>query len=201
MRSLAPSLLLVVAACNSPPGDLRTWRAEDHDHTTNPGQDQVVGGPDAGPAPELARVGLDEVTVIAWKQNCTRCHGAIGRGDGPQGALVHATDLTNPKWQRSVTDEQIAATIKNGRGSMPPFALPDATIQSLVHLVRLLDASKLPAAAGDDTAAPDDSAAPAGSAAPVKSAAPSSAKSAAPGGAKSAAPVRSAAPPPAPSAR
>jgi cytochrome c oxidase cbb3-type subunit 3 len=157
-----------LAACNSPPGDLRTWRAEDHDHTTNPGQDQVVSGPDAGPAPELARVGLDEVTIIAWNQNCTRCHGKVGRGDGPQGAMMRATDLTNPAWQRSATDDQIAVSIKNGKGQMPPFALPDSTIQSLVRLIRLLDASK----ADEPLDAPDASAAPSGSAAPAKSGAP-----------------------------
>src|SRR5262249_22969621 len=135
MRFAALALLSALAACNSPPGDLRTWRAEDHDHTTNPGQDQVVSGPDAGPAPELARVGLDEVTVIAWRQNCTRCHGNIGRGDGPQGPMFKAPDLTDPTVQRSITDEGIAATIKNGRGQMPPFAsLPDSTIKQLVHL-------------------------------------------------------------------
>jgi cytochrome c oxidase cbb3-type subunit 3 len=169
-----------LAACNSAPGDLRPWRAEDHDHTTNPGQDQVVAGPDAGPAPELARVGLDEVTIIAWNQNCVRCHGRIGRGDGPQGAMVRALDLTNPAWQRSATDEQIAASIKNGKGQMPPFPLPDSTIQSLVRLVRLLDASKAnePVGSPDADAAASASAPPATSGAPASSAGPRPASSA-----------------------
>jgi cytochrome c oxidase cbb3-type subunit 3 len=181
MRFAALGLLLAISGCNSPPADLRTWRAEDHDHTTNPGQDQVVAGPDAGPSPELARVGLDEVTVTAWGQNCTRCHGQIGRGDGPQGPMFKAPDLTNPTWQRSVTDEGIANTIKNGRGQMPPFsALPEATIQSLVRLVRLLDSSEVPEAQGSASAAP--SAAPHGTSAPGASGAhapsPTPAKSA-----------------------
>jgi mono/diheme cytochrome c family protein len=186
MRLLAPiAFCWVLAGCNDPPGDLRTWRAEDHDHTTNPAQNQVVAGPDAGTAPELAQIGLDEVTVIAWQQNCTRCHGRIGRGDGPQGQMVRATDLTNPAWQRAVTDDQIFASIKNGRGQMPPFALPDSTIRSLVRLVRVLDVSKIPP--------PGSSGAPAPSAAPGAS--PSAAPSAAPR------PAPSAAPRPAPSAR
>jgi cytochrome c oxidase cbb3-type subunit 3 len=199
MRSLAPLIFCWLAACNSTPGDLRTWRAEDHDHTTNPGQDQVVSGPDAGPAPELARVGLDEVTVIAWGQNCTRCHGRVGRGDGPQGPMFHAPDLSNPTWQRSVTDEQIALTIQKGRGQMPPFALPESTIKSLVRLVRLLDASKMPTTAEtpSEDAEPAGSDEPAGSAAPSRSGTPSA--SVAPK--KSAAPARSAVPRPAPSAR
>jgi cytochrome c oxidase cbb3-type subunit 3 len=198
MRLAALGLLVALFACNSPPGDLRTWRAEDHDHTTNPGQDQVVSGPDAGPAPELARVGLDEVTVIAWQQNCVRCHGQIGRGDGPQGSMFKATDLTNPTWQRAVTDEGIATTIKNGRGQMPPFAsMPEATVKSLVRLVRLLDASK--AGEADGERAPNDGA-PSGSAAPAASSAPKASASPA---ARPAASAHSApsAPGPAPSAR
>ena len=181
MRLVASLFLIAVAGCNSPPGDLRTWRAEDHDHTTNPGQDQVVAGPDAGPAPELAKVGLDEVTVIAWGQNCTRCHGQIGRGDGPQGPMFKAKDLTDPAWQRSVTDEQIALTIKNGRGQMPPFPLPDSTIKSLVHLVRLLDSSKIRDT--DSDGAPTEGAAPGASAPPVRSGVPKT-KSAPPASAR-----------------
>lgn len=167
----APALVLLctLAACDKPAGDLREWRPEDHDHTTNPGQDQVVGGPDAG-SPELARVGLDEVTMTVWTQNCTRCHGQIGRGDGPQSAMFHATDLTNPAWQRAVSDEQIAATIKNGRGAMPPFNLPDGTIKALVRLVRLLDAGRMASAAEANA---DDSAAPSASTAPGSTAVPS----------------------------
>jgi cytochrome c oxidase cbb3-type subunit 3 len=194
MRLAALGLILALVGCNSPPGDLRTWRAEDHDHTTNPAQDQVVGGPDAGPSPELARVGLDEVTVIAWGQNCTRCHGRVGRGDGPQGPMFKATDLSNAAWQRSVTDEGIANTIKNGRGQMPPFAsLPDSTVKSLVRLVRLLDSSKLPQQ-DEGTEAPPENADEARGAQPAPSAAP--AASAAP-----TASVKSARPRPAPSAR
>jgi mono/diheme cytochrome c family protein len=163
---LSPRVMLALcwalAGCNDPPGDLRTWRPEDHDHTTNPGQNQVVAGPDAGTAPELAQIGLDEVTVIAWQQNCTRCHGRIGRGDGPQSQMFRATDLTNPAWQRAVTDDQIFASIKNGRGQMPPFALPDSTIRSLVRLVRVLDSSKIPPPGSSGT--PTSSAAPGASA-------------------------------------
>jgi len=155
MRFAALGLFLALVGCNSPPGDLRTWRAEDHDHTTNPGQDQVVAGPDAGPSAELA-----------WGQNCTRCHGQVGRGDGPQGPMFKPTDLTNPTWQRSVTDEGIANAIKNGRGQMPPFpSLPDSTVKSLVRLVRLLDSSKLPQQ-DEGTEAPPPSAAPVNSARP-----------------------------------
>jgi mono/diheme cytochrome c family protein len=127
-------------ACNDSPSDLRAWRATDHDHTENPNADQVQVT-DAGTS--SPGHGLDDVTIVAWQQNCTSCHGPLGRGDGPQGQLVHAADLSRPDWQASVTDEAIAATIRQGRGRMPAFNLPDATVARLVALVRMLDLNRM----------------------------------------------------------
>ncbi len=137
-------------ACNDTPADLRTWRASDHDHTENPNADQVQVS-DAGAAD--TGHGLDDVTVVAWQQNCTSCHGPLGRGDGPQGQLVHAADLSRPDWQATVSDEAIASTIRQGRGRMPAFNLPDATITRLVALIRMLDLNQMQRAANAAAAA------------------------------------------------
>jgi mono/diheme cytochrome c family protein len=159
--------LLVAAlsfACNDTPPDLRPWRPTDHDHTENPNSDQVQVT-DAGSS-EPGH-GLDDVTIVAWQQNCTSCHGALGHGDGPQGPMVHAADLSRSDWQASVTDDAIATTIKQGRGRMPGFKLPDATVQRLVQLVRMLDANRMQhamAAAASAEAAARGTAAPATSA-------------------------------------
>jgi mono/diheme cytochrome c family protein len=169
LRLLA--LLPLVAACNSAPPDLRPWRPSDHDHTSEPGNNQVVGGPDAGVDPELAKHGLNEVAIVAWEQNCVRCHGRFGRGDGPQGAMVHASDLTSPRVQGATTDEQLLATIKNGRGLMPAFPLPDETLKMLVQLIRLLGQATA-AAPGGDAAEPPGSSAPGSSVKAAKPAAP-----------------------------
>jgi hypothetical protein len=154
MRRLAAlSSILLALGCNDPPSGLREWRASDHEHTSEPSSGQVEVQPDGGSDPALAKVGLDEVTLVAWQQNCTRCHGTIGRGDGPQGAGMRVTDLTGADWQRGVSDTQIADAIKNGKGLMPRFSLPDSTVTGLVRLIRLLDASRL-ARPGGSTPAP-----------------------------------------------
>jgi len=122
---------------------VREWRPGDHDHTENPGSDQVQVDPQDAGAPAIP--GFEDVTLVAWKQNCTPCHGAVGRGDGPRGPMLKATNLTDPAWQGSISDEQIAKTIKLGKGAMPAFNLPDVTIANLVKLVRILNAAKLEA--------------------------------------------------------
>jgi mono/diheme cytochrome c family protein len=129
--------LSLACGCSREASDLREWKVSDHDHTSNPGAAQVEVKQDAGSP--LAVYGIDEVTVVAWEQSCATCHGAQGAGDGPQGPITKARDLTDAAWHASVTDESIAQTIRNGRGMMPPSRLPEATIQSLVRLVRLLD--------------------------------------------------------------
>jgi mono/diheme cytochrome c family protein len=146
VRFLRPFFFLLVAvACDQAPPDLRPWRPSDHDHTSEPGNNQVVAN--AGVDPELAARGLNEVALVTWEQNCVRCHGRFGRGDGPQGALLHASDLTNPGFQTTVTDEQIATVIRSGRGQMPAFPLPDSTLATLVQLIRLLGQSRVQAEA------------------------------------------------------
>lgn len=163
--ALLPLALLLAAACNERPADVREWRVSDHDNTESPNSGQVSADAGAPAAP-----GLEDVTIVAWQQNCTQCHGQLGRGDGPRGPMLKATNLSDPAWQDRVTDEQIAATIKNGRGAMPPSNLPDGTIANLVKLVRMMNAARTPG--GPGSAAPGASA-PAPSASAPKPAAPS----------------------------
>jgi cytochrome c oxidase cbb3-type subunit 3 len=164
-RCLLAVSALALAACNERAPDLREWRASDHDHTDNPGNDQVQVDPKAVASATIP--GLEDVTIVAWSQNCTQCHGQLGRGDGPRGPMLKATNLSDPAWQSRVTDEQIAATIKLGRGAMPSFQqLPDVTIANLVKLVRMMNLARL-----QERAAAAASAEAAASAAPGSSAA------------------------------
>ncbi|HEX9621145.1 MAG TPA: cytochrome c [Polyangiaceae bacterium] len=187
MRRSVPllSCLLLLGACRERPGDLREWQPSDHDHTSSPNAAQVEIAEDGG-ATTPTVPGLDEVVLIAWQKNCTDCHGPVGRGDGPRAAMAKPPDLRDPAFQARTSDEQIRQVVKLGRGAMPAFDLPDATIDGLVRLVRLLDASRIGradagdaasahASAADASAAPDASRAattPEGSAALAPTAAP-----------------------------
>ncbi len=105
--------------------------------------------------PALEKHGIDDVILATWKQNCTPCHGLIGRGDGPRGRNLRPPDLTDPTWQERAIDSEIASTIKRGRGKMPAFGhLPDKTIQGLVRLVRMLNRKRSQGdpSAGDSSA-------------------------------------------------
>ena len=46
--------------------------------------------------------------------NCAKCHGADGKGTTKMGIKAGAKDLTDAKLQTELTDDKIAATIKDG---------------------------------------------------------------------------------------
>lgn len=115
--------LLVLAGCDRKP--TREWTPADHDG--------AAASPPPRADPAEAQAQLVDVT---WSRQCATCHGPAGRGDGPSGPMVQAPDLTQPAWQEGVTDEQIARAILQGKGKMPRFELPPATVAGLVQRVR-----------------------------------------------------------------
>lgn len=176
-RAILPILWLSALGCNSRGADVREWRASDHDRNDSPGKGQAQQvDPKAQTAPAVP--GLEDVTLVAWSQNCTQCHGELGRGDGPRGPMLKATNLSDPAWQQSKTDEDIAKAIKLGRGAMPAFNLPDNTIVNLVRLVRMMNAAQLQAHANAAASAANSAAA--AKAAPSASAAKAAPKASAP---------------------
>lgn len=78
--------------------------------------------------------------------NCSRCHGATGRGDGPDSPHmgVPVPDFSSSEYHAGKSDEDLYAVIKDGgtaRGlspMMPPWgvALSPAEINALVSLIR-----------------------------------------------------------------
>jgi cytochrome c6 len=72
-----------------------------------------------------------------YGSKCAICHAKDGVGT-PSWRAKGQPDFSNAEWQKSVSDEQLAASIKDGKGKMPSFAsrLTEEEIKSLVTQVR-----------------------------------------------------------------
>ena len=130
----AAVLVAALAGCDRPPSvELKEWSAADHDGEKKAGAGGAKQGErgergDAGGAPALVE--------ITWRNQCAACHGPQGKGDGPQGAMFKAADLGREDWQSKVKDDEIAATIVNGKGRMPKFELSPEIVEGLVARIR-----------------------------------------------------------------
>ena len=139
-RLLAYSALATTLfACERAPTDgIREWKATDHDRAGNTGANMgPMGGGGGGGKKQNEAASLADLT---WRNQCASCHGPVGRGDGPTGPMVGATDLTSSAFQTRVKDADIAASIRNGKGKMPKFDLPDEVVAALVLRIRMLGA-------------------------------------------------------------
>ncbi len=78
-----------------------------------------------------------------WDNHCEVCHGKDGRAQTEQGKAMHARNLTDGKWQKKVTDEKIAKTIKKGHEKMPAFEnkLSQTEVDALVAYIRQFKAA------------------------------------------------------------
>ena len=82
-----------------------------------------------------------------YESRCESCHGAEGHGDGP-GAMALGkppANFSNKKWQKKVTDKQIATAIVQGGAALglssemqpnPDLASQPGVVQALVMKVR-----------------------------------------------------------------
>ena len=125
-----------VAACDRAPSadGIKQWTPNDHG-----GEQKTTSAQGAQPA-QGARVadggGTFTLVEVTWRNQCASCHGLGGHGDGPQGPMFKAADLSKEEWQSKAKDEEIAAVILNGKGRMPKFELPDEVVKGLVGRVR-----------------------------------------------------------------
>ncbi len=138
VESLRPSpaarvsyLALILAAlalggCAPDRSDAREWLPSDHDQ------------PPGAASASAARPQNDGSSLVelAWQKNCASCHGVMGRGDGPQGAMAGAPDLTRADFLSARTDAQLAESIRQGKNRMPAFDLPPSIIDGLVRRIR-----------------------------------------------------------------
>jgi cytochrome c oxidase cbb3-type subunit 3 len=137
---LTLSSALLAAACNRTPPDLREWKPDDHDHADEQQKGRAApaaqGRPQASAAAAVSANPAVTLIEATWKTQCFPCHGPLGRGDGPQGPMVHAPDLTLSEWQDKTTDQQIAQTISTGKNRMPKFDFPPEVLSGLVARIR-----------------------------------------------------------------
>lgn len=128
-----------VTGCDRAPSasGLPEWTPKDHERGEESaraaqGQSPATGKPKkASPEEEAA-----EVAELTWSTQCSTCHGRDGKGDGPQGPMVKAPDLTRPDWQDKVKDADIAATIRAGKGQMPKFDVSEPVLAALTKRIR-----------------------------------------------------------------
>jgi cytochrome c oxidase cbb3-type subunit 3 len=134
-----------LTACERPPSadKLREWAPSDHDRAEEQ-SNQAAGSQQAPPgSSRTGNPGGDAgaaATLLAatWETNCLPCHGPNGHGDGPNGPMVNAPDLTRDDLQSKFTDEELVAIIKGGKNRMPKFDLPDPVVRGLVAGIRAM---------------------------------------------------------------
>jgi len=90
-----------------------------------------------------------QVARDLYMENCAQCHGATGKGDGPEATMYDPlpADLSNRTFNAGLTDGEIFYQISEGRDPMPKFKnrlTPDQRWQ-LVLFVRSFAASADPA--------------------------------------------------------
>ena len=78
-----------------------------------------------------------------FEYECQKCHERDGKGT-KRGKKLGVPDFTDAEWQTSVTDEQLIASITNGKKKMPKQGdkLSPEEIKALVRYVRILAPKK-----------------------------------------------------------
>jgi mono/diheme cytochrome c family protein len=149
-RFLALALGLLLAGCERPPSadSLKEWTPGDHDRAEEQ-SNQASQANQAGQANQASRptaqtprgagtkdAGAATLVEVTWETACAPCHGPSGHGDGPNGPMVNAPDITRDDLLSKITDDEIASQIRNGKNRMPKFDLPDPVVRGLVARIR-----------------------------------------------------------------
>lgn len=131
---LFPLAILVVLAVS--------WVSSANGHTSGMSVNNLTSVPISSKSTSPTVPADNAVSLFASK--CAACHGKDGAGL-PNWKSKGQPNLTKSEWQDSHTDEEIADTIKNGKGEyMPPFKdkLSDEEIIALVSRLRMFKKEK-----------------------------------------------------------
>ncbi len=79
-----------------------------------------------------------------FKEQCSRCHGADGKGDTVLGDMLFPPDFTDAKWWKGRNNERLTQSITNGKNEMPAFGkkLTKTEILTLIAYVRCFNTSE-----------------------------------------------------------
>lgn len=98
--------------------------------------------------------GADQISPAAekeaqdiFKNRCTMCHGASGKGDGPAGVALNPKprNWTDAAWEKATPDEEITKAIVGGGQAVgksvlmpanPDLANKPEVVKALVKIVR-----------------------------------------------------------------
>jgi len=132
-------VLPFLVGCEGPPqaDSLKEWSPGDH-HSADDEKNAAQAGRQGAPQPKGGGGDTAQLVELTWRQQCTSCHGPMGKGDGQMGPMLHAPDLTDAALQSKATDAELAAIIKGGKDKMPKFDLPDPVVAGLVARIRQL---------------------------------------------------------------
>jgi mono/diheme cytochrome c family protein len=81
------------------------------------------------------------VATGLYRQYCLTCHGNNGKGAADmRRGMPRLPDLTNRRWQESMSDPQLRASILDGKDLMPAFRdhVTDTQVKALVAYIRAL---------------------------------------------------------------
>ena len=129
MRITLLACAWLLLGCEPDRGSVREWTAQDHGGAQSRAEQE--GRPAGKEDTEAA------LTETVWQKSCSACHGRTGRGDGPQGPMTGARDLTDAAFLADAKDEELARVIREGKARMPAFPnLPPAIVDGLVARIR-----------------------------------------------------------------
>lgn len=85
-------------------------------------------------------LGQEPKRSAAWETYCVVCHGPDGKANTEEGKKKMARNLSDARWQATVSDSRLEGSIKRGRDKMPSFGkkLTEAQVKALVAEVRAL---------------------------------------------------------------
>ena len=70
-----------------------------------------------------------------YKAKCSSCHGATGTPSPGMAKMMGVKPVSDPS-VKAMTAPEMEAIVKNGKGRMPKFDLPDSVVRGLVARIR-----------------------------------------------------------------